>query len=166
MKNIVYVFLDCLMGCTSIMNKEKRKESSFGKNSFGIFFLYSTWTQSISPCTYIHSVMRGIYKERKRYWAYNSLPISFSMVIIMGIITFNSNAQTYRDRDGDGLIEIYNIDQLDSIRYNLTGTCIGSTCNGYELTRSLDFNNVSSYRSGVVNDSLTMGRGMESYSKF
>ena len=58
----------------------------------------------------------------------------------------NAQAQTYRDRDNDGLIEISYIEQLDSIRYNLTGTCSGSTCNGYELTRNLDFNDNASYR--------------------
>ena len=58
----------------------------------------------------------------------------------------NAQAQTYRDRDNDGLIEISNIEQLDSIRYNLTGTCSVGTCNGYELTRNLDFNDNASYR--------------------
>ena len=81
------------------------------------------------------------------------------IILLISIALGNAQAQTYRDRDNDGLIEIYNIEQLDSIRYNLTGTCSGSTCNGYELTRNLDFNNPSSYRSGVVNDSLTMGSG-------
>ena len=74
------------------------------------------------------------------------------------------NAQTYRDRDNDGLIEIYNIEQLDSIRYNLGSTagkvaCGTDSCTGYELTRSLDFNSASSYRSGTVNTSFTTGSG-------
>ena len=66
------------------------------------------------------------------------------MLLISGALE-NAQAQTYRDRDNDGLIEIYNIEQLDSIRYNLTGIC-SSTCSGYELTRSLDFKSTSSYR--------------------
>ena len=39
------------------------------------------------------------------------------------------NAQTYRDQDGDGLIEISFIETLDSIRFNLTGACSSGTCN-------------------------------------
>ena len=66
------------------------------------------------------------------------------MLLISGALE-NAKAQTYRDRDNDGLIEISNIEQLDSIRYNRTGIC-SSTCSGYELTRSLDFKSTSSYR--------------------
>ena len=50
------------------------------------------------------------------------------------------------DRDLDGLIDILYIEQLDSMRYNLTGACAGSVCNGYELKRSLDFRDSLSYR--------------------
>ena len=50
------------------------------------------------------------------------------------------------DRDLDGLIDILYIEQLDSMRYNLTGACSGSICNGYELKRSLDFRDSLSYR--------------------
>ena len=86
-----------------------------------------------------------------------------TLAILAGLFGFmalgNAQAQTYRDRDNDGLIEIYNIEQLDSIRYNLTGTCSGSTCNGYELTRNLDFNSASSYRSEIVNPAFTTGSG-------
>ena len=57
-----------------------------------------------------------------------------------------AEGQTYTDRDGNGLIDILYIEQLDSMRYNLTGTCAGSICNGYELKRSLDFRDSLSYR--------------------
>ena len=57
-----------------------------------------------------------------------------------------AEGQTYTDRDGNGLIDILYIEQLDSIRYNLTGACAGSICNGYELKRSLDFRDSLSYR--------------------
>ena len=71
------------------------------------------------------------------------------------------------DRDGNGLIEIDTLEQLNNIRYNLSGTsykvsetAIGNDigcplpagCNGYELTRSLDFADGASYASGKVND--------------
>ena len=57
-----------------------------------------------------------------------------------------AEGQTYTDRDGNGLIDILYIEQLDSMRYNLTGACEGSICNGYELKRSLDFRDSLSYR--------------------
>ena len=69
------------------------------------------------------------------------------------------------DDDNDGLIEIYNIEQLNAIRFNRTGTgytesegastvstgCPPAGCNGYELVRDLDFAETSSYASGTVN---------------
>ena len=70
------------------------------------------------------------------------------------------------DADGDGLIEISTLEQLNNIRYNLLGTsyktsenddgfssgCPTLGCNGYELTKSLDFADGASYASGEVND--------------
>ena len=71
------------------------------------------------------------------------------------------------DGDGDGLIDINNLEDLDNIRYNLSGTSYkvsesdsGLTrgcptidgCDGYELTRSLDFADSASYASGEVNN--------------
>ncbi len=64
------------------------------------------------------------------------------------------------DQDGDGLIEICNLNQLNEIRYNLDGAaytvegrtvkitsgCPPDGCIGYELTRNLDFKNRSDYR--------------------
>ena len=69
------------------------------------------------------------------------------------------------DDDNDGLIEIYNIEQLNAIRFNLVGTgytesegastvstgCPPAGCRGYELVRDLDFAETSSYASGTVN---------------
>ena len=65
------------------------------------------------------------------------------------------------DKDGDGLIEIYDLEGLDAMRYQLDGTgyqastsateitagCPESGCRGYELTRDLDFNSTASYAS-------------------
>ena len=71
------------------------------------------------------------------------------------------------DDDNDGLIEIYYLEELDNIRYNMRGTSYktGSTdsgttagtpsggLRGYELMRSLDFADPGSYVSGEVNPS-------------
>ena len=79
------------------------------------------------------------------------------------------------DDDDDGLIEIHYLEDLDYVRYNLAGTSYktsatasGNTSglpagglNGYELARSLDFNEPTSYRSGVVNTNWTTGMGWE-----
>ena len=57
------------------------------------------------------------------------------------------------DKDSDGLIDIATVEQLNNIRYNLEGTsyktsdsdtgttvgCPSSGCNGYELTKDIDF---------------------------
>ena len=70
------------------------------------------------------------------------------------------------DRDDDGLIEIYYLDNLNAIRNQLDGSgytasggatrittgCPDTGCNGYELVGDLDFTTTQSYVSGVVND--------------
>ena len=87
------------------------------------------------------------------------------------------------DTDDDGLIEISNLEQLDAIRYDTNGDdaadiagnrsvyarlfsgishmtgCPSGGCKGYELTRSLDFDDTSSYASGAVNSHWTTGSG-------
>ena len=95
------------------------------------------------------------------------------------------------DADGDRLIEISTLEQLDAVRYDINGNgipehdgseqplplrpshiayaaafptgpdeevCDGG-CTGYELVRSLDFNDAGSYASGAVNASWTAGGG-------
>ena len=77
------------------------------------------------------------------------------------------------DDDNDGLIEINSLEDLHNIRHNLAGTSYktnapdpGNTngapeegLNGYELTRDLDFNDPTSYSSGMVNTAWTRGSG-------
>ena len=85
------------------------------------------------------------------------------------------------DVDNDGLIEINYLEDLDDVRRDLAGTSAsGSTfgaptsptanCDtdsdgdgaylcGYELARSLDFDEAASYRSGGVNTAWTNGAG-------
>ena len=77
------------------------------------------------------------------------------------------------DNDNDGLIEIWHLEALNNIRYDLDGShydddgtregtninesdgssegCPADGCNGYELMRNLDFANASSYASGAIN---------------
>ena len=82
------------------------------------------------------------------------------------------------DTDGDGLIEIEYLEQLNAIRYDLDGdgmpdsdansevyasafpgTHCATRCSGYGLVRSLDFRDASSYASGEVNTRWTSGDG-------
>ena len=68
------------------------------------------------------------------------------------------------DKDGDNLIEICDLEGLDAIRNNLTGLGTAqqgcaTTCTGFELTRSLDFMDASSYRLGNINTAWTRRSG-------
>ncbi|MCH9662389.1 MAG: hypothetical protein K0U66_01870, partial [Gammaproteobacteria bacterium] len=72
--------------------------------------------------------------------------------------------RTEVDADGDGLIELYTIEDLRNAGYNPSGTsyrqyvldegatggCPGGVCRGYELANDLDFNNPNSYATGEV----------------
>ena len=96
-----------------------------------------------------------------------------------GIATSQSANGVY-DADGDRLIEIDSLEQLNAVRYDLDGDGMpdsgadayaaafpvsdGATvcvrgCNGYELARSLDFDAADSYASGLVNAKWTSGAG-------
>ena len=88
------------------------------------------------------------------------------------------------DADGNGLIEVSNLEQLDAIRHDLDGDgspdsdgdankyadafpisgeeTVCDTCDGYELTRSLDFGDPVSYDSGSINTAWTTGQGWNS----
>ena len=81
------------------------------------------------------------------------------------------------DTDGNGLIEVSNLEQLDAIRHDLDGDgrpdegadsevyaaafpgYPAGGRRGYELVRSLDFNDPGSYASRAINPDWTTGRG-------
>ena len=79
------------------------------------------------------------------------------------------------DKDNDGLIEICDLEGLDGMRHRLDGAgyrasadattittgCPSVGCLGYELTRSLDFMDASSYRTGSINTAWTSGAGWQ-----
>ena len=81
------------------------------------------------------------------------------------------------DKDGDGLIEICDLEGLDEMRYQLDGMgynatdggtaitagCPSGGCNGYELANSLDFMDDDSYRAGSRNNAWTTGAGWEPF---
>ena len=84
------------------------------------------------------------------------------------------------DKDDDGLIEICDLEGLYEIRYQLNGTGYrasadtsdiidtgcgggddGNSCVGYELTKSLDFTDSSSYRTTANKITWTTGEGWQ-----
>ena len=98
-----------------------------------------------------------------------------------GVVNSQSANGVY-DTDGDGLIEIEYLEQLDAMRYDLNGDgwpdedagaeawaeafpTVGQErvcnrkCDGYELVRSLDFDDPDSYASNKVNTAWTASRG-------
>ena len=100
-----------------------------------------------------------------------------------GVVSSQSGNGKY-DRDGDGLIEVTHLEQLDAIRYDPNGdgdsgfekyyeafpilpeeSVCDNACHGYELVRSLDFNEPESYASGEVRAEWVTGSGWQSIGK-
>ena len=79
------------------------------------------------------------------------------------------------DKDGDGLIEICDLEGLNEIRYQLNGSgykassdattitqgCPTAGCRGYELVKDLDFNIADSYRDNIVDTTWTTSTGWQ-----
>ena len=79
------------------------------------------------------------------------------------------------DKDGDGLIEICDLEGLNEMRFMLDGSgyraaadamiistgCPSTSCTGFELMRDLDFNERDSYRSRSINTAWTTGQGWQ-----
>ena len=115
----------------------------------------------------------------------SALALTFALLILfstVGVANSQSSHGKY-DTDGDRLIEVSHLEQLDAIRLDLDGDGIPDSdvdankyavafptaetetvcgvCNGYELTRSLNFDIPSSYASGAVNTAWTTGNGWD-----
>ena len=105
-----------------------------------------------------------------------------TLALLLAAATYGiANSQSANgkyDTDGDGLIEIQYLEQLDAIRYDLDGdgrsdderysaafpisageTVCNCSCEGYELARWLDFKDPGSYASGMVNVNWMMSSG-------
>ena len=122
-----------------------------------------------------------------RFRAYSLVFLAVALVSAATISFSTVRSQSGKvkyDRDGDGLIEIGYLEQLDAIRFDLDGdgkadhdsgaepyavafptsateAVCDNNCNGYELARSLDFAAVDSYASGLVNEEWTNGEGWQ-----
>ena len=109
------------------------------------------------------------------------------LLIVGSPLIVKSQSQVDYDSDDDRLIEISNLEQLDAVRYDLDGNglsdssdkradyhlafpspasnmgCPAGGCNGYELTRDLDFIDPDSYASGLVDRGWSKGEGDEGW---
>ena len=120
---------------------------------------------------------------------YPASPLLLSLLLIAlllaavatyGVVSSQS-ANGVHDTDGDGLIEVSTLEQLDAMRYDGNGDgrvsnesgeaylaafpvedgeqVCRQVCGGYELARSLDFDSPGSYASEKVNTKWTSGSG-------
>ena len=112
-----------------------------------------------------------------------SIPLLLALLITTAtgsIANAQAAANGSHDADGDGLIEVHYLEQLDAIRYDGDGRADGddgaaadaaafpaagagmacaNPCTGYELARPLDFADADSYATGAVNAGWTTGEG-------
>ncbi|MDI9356553.1 MAG: T9SS type A sorting domain-containing protein [Chitinophagaceae bacterium] len=99
----------------------------------------------------------GIHKIIAKYTYSNNTSDSVSTLI--NIIVPGTEDQ-WVDRDKNGLIDIYYIEDLDTVRYSLDGKyygnkkktkgCPGGNCYGYELKRNLDFTITKHYKAKTI----------------
>ena len=94
---------------------------------------------------------------------------------LIEITSLTSCGTTDIDQDGDGLIEICNLEGLNAIRHQLDGSgyrpsasimkitvgCPATGCKGYELSTDLDFGDDKSYSSTANKITWTTGTGWE-----
>ena len=89
-----------------------------------------------------------------------------ALIALQSVSAQTTCSPTDIDQDDNGLIEICDLEGLNAMRNNLSGSgtvqqgC-SSTCTGFELTKDLDFKSVSSYRSGSINTAWTTGDGWQ-----
>ena len=122
---------------------------------------------------------------------HSAFMITMLLIAAVGFLTLSpaqaQSANGVYDTDGDRLIEISNLEQLYSMIFDDDGNgradhddwidyyaygyplndgelVCDRSCNGYELARSLDFNDAGSYASGQVNTNWTRGAGFDSQS--
>ena len=135
--------------------------------------------------------LHGLVTPPPRTIRYSLSLIAIILVAAAVAISLNlalaQSANGVYDTDGDRLIEINNIEQLDAVRYDPDGNghpdsdavaynaafpvnsgqlVCNRSCNGYELERSLDFSSADSYASGRVNSAWTSVAGWTPIDEF
>ena len=128
------------------------------------------WIDIESTTANIYRVPEAVapYTEYRVQYGYTDGQ-GYIQTLISEVLVFVTNIDT----DNNGLIEINDLEGLDVIRYQLDGSgyrqnetadkittgCPNEGCKGYELTRSLDFRQGASYRSGIIRAAWTTGSG-------
>ena len=104
----------------------------------------------IAPGTTSTAIYYGWSEEIWDFGSTNTYPL----------LRFTTDTDTDIDKDGNGLIEVYDLEGLNEMRHQLDGSghktsasgtkitqgCPESGCIGYELMKDLDFNADASYR--------------------
>ena len=104
----------------------------------------------IAPGTTSTAIYYGWSEEIWDFGSTNTYPL----------LRFTTDTDIDIDKDGNGLIEIYDLEGLNEMRHQLDGSghktsadatkstqgCPATGCRGYELMKDLDFNSEASYR--------------------
>lgn len=85
--------------------------------------------------------------KAKDWLFYSAIALPLLLISLLSQVTHAESGRSNYDLDGDGLIEINDLFDLDEIRNNLDGKslygssvgCPEDGCSGFELTRDLDF---------------------------
>ena len=126
--------------------------------------------ESATANTYRIPENTALYTEYRVQYGYTDGQ-GYTQTFISEVLIFITDVDT----NDNGLIEINDLEGLDAIRYQLDGSgyrqnetankitagCPNEVCKGYELTRSLDFKQGASYRSGVIRAAWTSGSGWQ-----
>ena len=126
----------------------------------------------------MYIIPKSYRRKRCQKNSYNPLIRMRTLLIILMLFSTNIVAQTsiVVDTDGNGLIEINDLETLNAIRFQLDGAsykatadatagitegCPNDRCIGYELTRNLDFSGDDSYSSTANRIIWTTGAGWQ-----
>ena len=108
-------------------------------------------------------------------WSFNNVNYNNNFVMPASEVTFTAvwvNASLSDDADSNGLIDIYTLEDLNNVRFNLAGTswktsltdtvwrtggCPASGCRGYELKTNLDFSGTKWASNYTGTDWVTSG---------
>ncbi len=126
--------------------------------------------ESTTANTYRIPEDTALYTEYRVQYGYTDGQ-GYTQTFLSEVLIFIANVDT----NNNGLIEINDLEGLDAIRYQLDGSgyrqnetaskitagCPDEGCKGYELTRSLDFEQGASYRSGIIRAAWTSGSGWQ-----
>ena len=126
----------------------------------------NTFTEAVTSRTFVRENIGEIIVAVQRGSTSKSYIITIPTQPRLGDVRMPCNADN-RDRDGNGLIEICDLEGLYEIHAHLAldaipaicGQMNDGVCRGYELARDLDFSDNDSYRSTTNRVIWTQGRG-------